>query len=399
MPFWQAGDGSLWESEGSFARYVDSLAPYFDEVLLAVPAFDTPQAGGSRVRSSNIRLAPLPYFPGPRQFYPALPAIYARLREWVAECDVLNFRVPTPAGAFAYRLARQAGKPVFLLIVGDYQALLPHLPYRGIKRALFRAYVSFEERALSRMARTALAFANGSALRAKHEAQGVPVHETRTTTLSAEDIGTRADTCPGEPVRLLSVSRIDPRKGLRALPPAVSELAAQGHNVTLDIVGPTIGQIGDEERDAIRVEAQRLGVGERVTFRGAVPLDSLMRLYREYDIFVLPTGPGEGVPRVLLEAMANGLPIVTTDVAGIASLIRDGDNGLLVDRDSPAAIVHAVRRIISTPDLRRRLIASGYETARAHTLERQAAEMMRIVSAEFGIRPRTDLNRPVANAS
>ena len=101
MPFWQAANGSLWEAEGSFARYVDSLAPYFDEVLLAVPAFDAPQSGGSRVRSPNVRLSPLPYFPGPRQFYPALPAIHPRLRDWVGRCDVLNFRVPTPAAAFA----------------------------------------------------------------------------------------------------------------------------------------------------------------------------------------------------------------------------------------------------------------------------------------------------------
>ena len=77
MPFWQAADGSLWEAEGSFARYVDSLAPYFDEILLSVPVFDAPQASGSRVRAANVRLAPLPYFPGPRQFYPMLPRFTA----------------------------------------------------------------------------------------------------------------------------------------------------------------------------------------------------------------------------------------------------------------------------------------------------------------------------------
>ena len=156
-----------------------------------MPTFDTPQASGSRVRASNVRLSPLPYFPGPRQFYPALPAIYPRLRQWVDACDVLNFRVPTPAGAFAFRLARQARKPVFLLVVGDYCALLPHLPYRGVKKALFRAYVWFEERALTRMTKHALTFANGSALRAKHDAQGARVHETRTTTLTADDMATR----------------------------------------------------------------------------------------------------------------------------------------------------------------------------------------------------------------
>ena len=152
MPFWRAGDGSLWEAEGSFARYVDSLAPYFDEVLLAVPVFATAQPAGSRVTASNVRLHPLPYFPGPRQFYPMLPRMLRLLRDWVSRCDLVHLRVPSPAAIFAFRQARRQGKPVFLLVVGDYEALLPHLPYRGWKKALFARYVAFEEWALRHMA-------------------------------------------------------------------------------------------------------------------------------------------------------------------------------------------------------------------------------------------------------
>ena len=121
MPFWQAADGSLWEAEGSFGRYVDSLAPYFDEIVLAVPVFDTPPASGSRLRAGNVRLAPLPYFPGPRQFYPMLPAMHGPLRDWVTRCDVIHLRVPTPAAIFAFRQARRQGKPVFLLVVEEPQ--------------------------------------------------------------------------------------------------------------------------------------------------------------------------------------------------------------------------------------------------------------------------------------
>ena len=383
MPFWQAADGSIWESEGSFGRYVDSLAPYFDEIVLSVPVFDVPPASGSRLRASNVRLAPLPYFPGPRQFYPMLPSVYGRLRAWVGQCDVIHLRVPTPAAIFAFRLARAQRKPVFLLVVGDYRALLPYLPYRGVKKALFGAYVAFEEWALRYMTTRALTLANGAALREKHERQGATVFETKTTTLSLQDIASRHDTCGSKPIRLLTVSRIDPRKGLRVLPEAVAALVADGHNVTLDLVGPTIGQIGDEERDRIAAEARRLGVGERVAIKGPVPLDQLMPLYQHYDAFVLPTQPGEGIPRVLLEAMAAGLPVVTTNVSGIASLIRHDENGLLMADSSAGAVAVAVRRLVAEPALRQRLIAGGYETARAHTLERQAASMMDVVSREL----------------
>ena len=385
MPFWQTADGALWESEGSFARYVDSLAPYFEKVVLCVPVFDQPPAAGSRVRSTNVSLAALPYFPGPRQFYPMLPSIHGRLRAWVDQCDVVHLRVPSPAAIFAFRIARAQNKKVFLLVVGDYEALLPHLGYRGIKKALFGAYVGFEEWALRHMTNRALTFANGAALREKHEAQGARVIETRTTTLSDGDFATRMDTCVDSDIRLLTVSRIDPRKGLRALPALVANLVAEGVNVTSDIVGPTIGLIGDSERDAIAADAQRAGVSGRVRLPGPIALDRLMPLYRGYDIFVLPTKPGEGIPRVLLEAMAAGLPIVTTRVSGISSLIAHGENGLLVDEASPEQLLTAVRKLIDTPELRQRIIAGGYATARAHTLERQAAGMMAAVNDAFGL--------------
>lgn len=400
MPFWQAADGSVWEAEGSFGRYVDSLAPYFDEIVLSVPVFDQPQPAGSRLRAANVRLAPLPYFPGPRQFYPMLPAMHRRLRDFVRQCDVIHLRVPTPAAIFAFRLARAANKPVFLLVVGDYKALLPHLGYRGLKKRLFATYVAFEEWALRHMTTRSLTFANGAALREKHEQQAASakatagqaprVIETKTTTLSLADIASRTDTCGGGQVKCLTVSRIDPRKGLRVLPAAIASLVAQGRDVTIDIVGPTIGQIGDTERDAIAAEARRLGVENRVRLLGPIPLDQLMPLYQQYDVFVLPTQPGEGIPRVLMEAMAAGLPVITTNVSGIASLIEHEQNGLLVSLDIPlqsAAVAlglsAALLRVIDDAALRRRLISGGYLTARAHTLENQAAEMMRVVSSEL----------------
>jgi glycosyltransferase involved in cell wall biosynthesis len=254
-----------------------------------------------------------------------------------------------------------------------------------LKRLLWRAYTAFEEWNIQWMADRALTFANGEALTLKHSRPARAVIRTQTSTIDAESIGSRRDTCEAARVRLLTVSRIDPRKGLRVLPEAVALLAEDGCEASVDIIGPVVGAPGEQERAAIAALARDLAVADRVSLVGPVPLDRLLPLYGAYDLFVLPTLPGEGIPRVLLEAMAAGLPVVTSRVSGIPSLITDGVNGLLIDVPSGRAVADAVLRIVGDGELRRRLIADGYVTAKAHTLQAQAARMMHDVSARLGL--------------
>ena len=383
MPFWRDANGTLHELEGSFARYVDSLAPYFDEISLCVPLLAKPPGAGTPVRASNVTLAPLPMFDGPVQFYPRVGVVLPRLVRWMRGVDVLHCRVPTPAAVFAFGIARWLGRPAFLLVVGDLRALMPSMPYRGVKRLLWRAYIAFEERNVQWMADHALTFANGPALAAKHSRPGHPVVETRTTTVDERDIASRADTCVAPQVRALVVSRIDPRKGLAVLPAATRQVVDAGVDCTLDIIGPTVGAPGERERAEILRQCEHQGVANRVSFLGAVPLDRLLPMYASYDLFVLPTLPGEGIPRVLLEAMSAGVPVVTTRTAGIPGLVQHETNGLLVDEPSSSAVAAAMVRVVRDGELRRRLIANGYMTARSHTLQAQAARMMSAVGSEL----------------
>ena len=395
MPFWRDADGTLREVEGSFARYVDSLAPYFDEISLCVPVLDAPRGEGTAIRAKNVTLAALPNFEGPVHFYPQLPAIMKTLSRWVKAIDVLHCRVPSPAAMFAFVLARRAGLPAWILIVGDLAALLPTMPYRGAKKLLWRGYTAFEEFNVQWMADRSLAFANGRALAEKHSRPSRLVQATTTTTISMADIASRIDTCRGEAIRILTVSRIDPRKGLRVLPEVIAGLRARGINASLDIVGPAVGRPGEDERDAIRRDADERGLADHVRLLGPVPLDQLLPLYRNYDLFVLPTLPGEGIPRVLLEAMTAGVPIVTTHVAGIPSLIEDEVNGLLVAAPTVDAVTDALSRLARDGAVRSRLIANGYDTARRFTLEAQADKMLAEVSARLPVQ----LKQPVVVAN
>ncbi len=183
------------------------------------------------------------------------------------------------------------------------------------------------------------------------------------------------------------MSRIDPRKGLRVLPGSRAAAArSAAWPSTLDIVGPTVGRPGDDER--VDDSGRRRAAGrwrQRASCSARFRSIGCCRLYRDYDVFVLPTLPGEGIPRVLLEAMTAGVPIVTTRVAGIPSLITHEVNGWLVEQPTARAVADAVARIVGDAPLRQRLIANGYETARGFTLEAQAARMLSEVSARLRV--------------
>ena len=379
-PYYRDPEGGLWEAEGSFSRFVESLARFVDEVQLIVPERTQPFPGEAyRLRAENVVLRPLPFYDRLPAFYKALPKALRQLWRTLPTADLVCIRIPTPLGVYAYALTKLLRRPIFLIVVGDLDGVSESVKVNSLKRLAYKIYLGIESWLQERMVAWAPSFVNGQALYQKYHRTDRRVLLTTTSTIGDADILDRADTALAEPghapIRLLTVSRIDPRKGLRYLPPALAQLVQAGHDVRLTIVGPTVGTMGEEERDRVLAAAREHAVADRIEFLGSRTLPQVLALAREHDLFVLPTLPGEGVPRVLLEAMASGLPIVVSDVAGVPTLVQHEVNGLLIPPSDPAAIAGAVSRLIQDGELRRRLIATGNRAARAHTADSHARKI------------------------
>jgi glycosyltransferase involved in cell wall biosynthesis len=114
-------------------------------------------------------------------------------------------------------------------------------------------------------------------------------------------------------------------------------------------------------RGELEALARSLGVAERVSFDGWVPWP--WTEHRCFDAVLVPSRY-EGFGLVAVEAMAAGMPVVASKVAGLAEVVTDGVTGLLVDPDDPAALAGAVRRVLDDADLRGRLVAGGHDEAR-----------------------------------
>lgn len=158
---------------------------------------------------------------------------------------------------------------------------------------------------------------------------------------------------------LICVGRLSPVKAQHVLIEAVSRLTRKGYRVRLRLVGD------GPDRDSLEARVVELGIEACVSFDGWRNQDAVRALYAEADVFVLPSF-AEGVPVVLMEAMAMEIPCVATWVAGIPELITDGLHGLLVAPSDEEGLEQAILRLLDDPGLRRRLGQAG----RARVLER-----------------------------
>jgi glycosyltransferase involved in cell wall biosynthesis len=168
---------------------------------------------------------------------------------------------------------------------------------------------------------------------------------------------------PADPVRLLAVARAMPKKGLDILLEALARLPAE-LAWRLDHVGS--GPLLDE----LRTLAERLGIARTIAWHGGQPQPRVIELMQTADLFALPAriaadGDRDGLPNVLLEAMATGLPVVSTPVSAIPEAVEDGRTGLLVPPDDPPALAAAIERLARDPRLRQHLGTAGREAVLA----------------------------------
>jgi len=160
---------------------------------------------------------------------------------------------------------------------------------------------------------------------------------------------------PGEPLRILYLSNLVPSKGILFLIEAVKVLREQGNLIRLDIAGSLkdAGSSGEESYrqfvDQFESACGRLS--DTCAYHGTVFGEQKQRLFEQAHIFCLPTYyPWEGQPISIIEALAYGLPVISTPHKGIPEQVIDGRNGFLVEPRSSEAIADALLRLLEDPD-------------------------------------------------
>lgn len=171
--------------------------------------------------------------------------------------------------------------------------------------------------------------------------------------------------------KILCVTRVTPRKGIRYLIEALKKLSENNDNISLKIIGD-----GDEKEDLEKL-AENLGVRKKVDFTGLIPHEKLPPYFSSADVFVLPS-LNEGMSNSMLEALASGLPLIATDTGGTRELIDDGKNGFIIKMKDSEDIAVRLGILMRDRELRKRMGETSHEKAQNMSWEKVAREYLKI---------------------
>lgn len=190
---------------------------------------------------------------------------------------------------------------------------------------------------------------------------------------------------PGAPLRLLAVGRLVEKKGMEYLVRAVPRLVARGVDASLRIVG--VGPL----RERLERVAGESSSGGRVAFLGGLGHDGVASEMLRADVLVAPSvtagdGDMEGIPVVLMEAMASGVPVVSTVHSGIPELVTNGESGVLVRERDPDALAAAIGALVAEPARWAPMLSAARERVeRLHDATRLDGELERLLAGMAGM--------------
>ena len=359
-------------------RLLRHPADLFPEVEYVVPQSAAPEAIEA---ASEGRLDD-----GPGKSVTLMPAPANRmlrwLRQWpviwksVAAAGLVCTSIPDEIGFLTALICKLRCKPLLLQVIGNWGEAVRFSRPPDFSRTLLVSIADFMEH--FSVPAADLVFAQGRALFEKcaHLNPRATQSAIVASTISEEHFHRRPAAPMHRPVRLLSVSRLERGKGIHVLLEALSQLAAHGVEIELCCVGT-----GPE-----RATLESIATSRRlnVRFAGNIPFgDRLHALYRAADIFVLPTFH-EGLPYVILEAMAASLPIVSSLVGGIPHALENGVDAILVAPGDAPALAQAIHRLIANPAHAREMADAAFRKAANYRLAEFSREHRDRIEECFG---------------
>jgi glycosyltransferase involved in cell wall biosynthesis len=381
--------GGRLSTDRAFILFVVGLAEWLDELVLFGRLDPTEGRDDYVLPRDGLRFVGLPHYPRLTSIGALLRSVRVAAKRFDSELDSLDavwLFGPHPVALVFAWLARRRKRTVFLGIRQDFPRYVSHrLPSRWWAWAVGAAWgLELTFRLLARRMPTVVL---GEELARKYGGGRAQVLTTSFSLVRESDVVTTQQALdrPWDGrLEILSVGRLDPEKNPLLLIDTIAAVNERRSHWHLRIVGT--GPLAE----ALVRRADKLGVGESVELLGYVRNGPALRdVYRTSNVF-LHVSWTEGVPLVLLEAQAAGLPIVATDVGGVRAALAHGERGLLVPPGSAAAAAQALERLARDESLRKGLIERGLAHARTETMDIQLGRLHDFFTVRLPSAPETN---------
>ncbi len=344
-----------------------ALSNLFDHTtVLALPAADVGK--GTHIQGHALEVATLPRLRGTglRRKLALLPWLARSAPMLVVaarRADAIHAPIPGDVGTIGIVLAEIMRRPVLVRHCGNWRV------QRTTAERLWHWYM--ERVAGGR--RVMLATGGGTDAPSAHNPNVQWIFSSSLTAAELERLD-RPRTGPNSTLRLITVGRQEPYKRTDQVIATLAELVARGHDCRLDVVGD------GSELERLRDMADQLGLLARVEFHGALEWTDVLDLLSAADVFVFPT-MGEGFPKAVGEALAAGLPVITTPVSVLPQIVEGA--GVLVDDVEPTTLADAVEAVLPS-DVYRRLSECARRSGRSFTLDGWETRLGEILTDAWG---------------
>ncbi|MQA28677.1 MAG: glycosyltransferase [Luteitalea sp.] len=356
---WRPSDGGTsFTTDGGFPFQVRAIAELFDETVLLVPCTSGPSAPGlTALQGRHLSVAPLTEPDGHdlrRKI--GFPLWLLRnglhLVRQAKRADVLHTPVPGDIGLMGMLIGLILRKPLFVRHCGNWlqQATAAERLCKWLmERVVGGRHVMF-------------ATGGGTEQPSDQNPRIQWIFSSTLTEAELDALDTERRPPTGGRLRLITAGRQEREKGTGVTIESLPLLLKQRPLVTLDVLGD--GMHLQEFKELART----LQVSDRVRFHGNVSHATLLEQFRAADLFCFPTRASEGFPKVVIEAMACGLPVVTSQVSVLPSLTREC--GIALGDLSVASVTAAVLQCVAEPETYSRMSGRARQTAREYSLER-----------------------------
>ncbi len=355
---WQATDSpSGFATDGGFPLQIKAISELFDETKVVVPCekAETP-TGISPLAGKNLQVSPLSV-PNGTGLVRKLDIPFWLLRNgwkiWreVRLSDAVHAPIPGDVGTIGMLFALILRKPLFVRHCGNWM----------VQRTAAEAFWkwSMERFAGGRNVMMATGGADDAP-----SLRNANIKWIFSTSLSQSEIRNAAARAfpEGGKLKLITACRLEKRKGVETVIESLPLILQKFPHATLDIVG------GGALLNELKALAKTLNLEDKITFHGKVEHSEVIRLMKKAHVFCFPTSASEGFPKVVLEALACGLPVLTTKVSVLPKLIGTGC-GVLLAEATRENVAGAIEKICLSPDEYQQMSVRAVAAAQQYSLE------------------------------